>query len=66
MDKVFVYVVPMKYKFGVMQAVKKSAKDIGAPDAIIWDAASEQKSKSLQNLLGKICTTLIFLEEGTP
>ena len=66
MDKVFVYVVPMKYKFGVMQAVKKSAKDIGAPDAIIWDAASEQKSKSLRKFLGKIGTALKFLEEGNP
>jgi hypothetical protein len=57
-DKGFVYVVPMKSKSEVLQAVKQFAKEIGAPDAIICDAANEQKSKPLRKfLLGlrKLC-----------
>ena len=65
-DKGFVYVVPMKSKSEVLQAVKEFAKEIGAPDAIICDAASEQKSKPLRKFLGEIGTTLRVLEEGTP
>ena len=42
-DKGFLYVVPMKSKSEVLQAVKQFAKEIGAPDAIICDSASEQK-----------------------
>ena len=40
-DKGFLYVVPMKSKTEVFQAVKQFAKYIGAPDAIICDGASE-------------------------
>jgi hypothetical protein len=40
-DKGFVYVVPMKSKADVLQAVKQFAKEIGAPDAIICDMAGE-------------------------
>jgi hypothetical protein len=65
-DKGFVYVVPMKSKSEVLQAVKEFAKEIGAPDAIICDAASEQKSKALRKFLGEIGTTLRVLKEGTP
>jgi hypothetical protein len=65
-DKGFVYVVPMKSKSEVLQAVKEFAKEIGAPEAIICDAAREQKSKSLRKFLGEIGTTLRVLEEGTP
>ena len=52
-DTGFVYVVPMKSKSKVFQAVKEFTKDIRAPGVIICDASSEQKSKSLQNFLGK-------------
>ena len=65
MDKGFVYVVPMKSKLEVLQAVKLFAKEIGAPDAIISDAAREQKSQELQNFLMEIGTTLRVLEKGT-
>jgi hypothetical protein len=65
-DKGFVYVVPMTSKMEVPQAVKEFAKEIGAPDAIICDAAREQKSKPLRKFLGEIGTTLRVLEEGTP
>ena len=36
-DKGFVYVVPMRKKSEVIQAIKQFAKEIGAPDAIIAD-----------------------------
>jgi hypothetical protein len=65
-DKGFVCVIPMKSKSKVLQAVKEFAKEIGAPDAIICDAASEQKSKPLRKFLGEIGTTLRVLKEGTP
>ena len=38
-DKGFVYVVPMRSESQVLHAVKQFAKEIGAPDAIICDAA---------------------------
>jgi hypothetical protein len=65
-DKGFVYVVPMKSKSEVLQAVKQFAKEIGAPDAIISDAAAEQKSQKLRKFCSEIGTTLRILEEGTP
>lgn len=65
-DKGFVYVVPMSSKSEVLQAVKQFAKEVGAPDAIICDAAPEQKSADLRKFLGDIGSTLRVLEEGTP
>jgi hypothetical protein len=65
-DKGFVYVVPMKSKAEVLQAVKQFAKEIGAPDAIICDMAGEQTSHALKRFCQEIGTTLRVLEEGTP
>eukprot|EP00980_Cylindrotheca_fusiformis_P019051 scaffold6423_cov89-Cylindrotheca_fusiformis.AAC.1 len=65
-DTGFVYCVPMSSRSEVLQAVKRFAKEVGAPEAIISDAASEQKSKSLRRFMGEIGTTLRILEEGTP
>ena len=65
-DKGFVYVVPMRTKSEVLQAVKQFAKEIGAPDAIICDMSREQISRSLRKFCGEIGTTLRVLEEGTP
>ena len=65
-DKRFVYVVPLKSQTEVLQAVKQFAKEIGAPDAIICDGDSEQKSHNLKKFLGDISTTLQLIEEGTP
>jgi hypothetical protein len=65
-DKGFMYVVPMTSKSEVLQAVKQFAKEIGAPEAIIFDAAAEQKSKDLRKFLGELGTTLRVLKEGTP
>jgi hypothetical protein len=65
-DKGFVYVVPMKSKSEVLQAVKQFAKEIGAPEALICDAAREQKSEEVKKFCHEIGTTLRVLEEGTP
>ena len=65
-DKGFVYVVPMKSKSEVLQAVKQFAKEIGAPEAIICDMAGEQTSHKLRKFCSDIGTTLRVLEEGTP
>jgi hypothetical protein len=64
-DKEYLYIVPMKLKIQVLQAVKQFAKEIGAPDAIICDMAGEQISQPLRKLCNKIGTTLQVLEEGT-
>ena len=65
-DKGFVYVVPMKSKSQVPQALKAFAKAVGAPDAIICDAAREQISKAVRQFLQRIGTTLRVLEKNTP
>jgi hypothetical protein len=67
-DKGFVFIVPMKTKntSDIFQAVKEFAKEIGAPEAVICDAAGEQKSHDVRKFLEGIGTTLQVLEEGTP
>lgn len=65
-DKSFVYVVPMKREAEVLQAVKQFAKAIGAPEALIADAAKAQKSEALRHFCNEIGTSLRVLEEGTP
>ena len=65
-DKGFVYVVPMQSKKNVLSAVKQFAKEIGAPDAVIADAAGEQTSQDLKKFLKSIGTSLRILEKGTP
>ena len=56
----------MKTKIEVLEDVKKFAKEFGAPDAIISDAAREQKSQDMSKFLNELSTTLRTLEEGTP
>ena len=58
MDKGFLYVVPMKRKSEVMQAVKQFAKEVGAPDAIVCNMASEQTSAEVKQFCNTIGTTL--------
>ena len=65
-DKGFVYVVPMKSKVNVLDAVKQFAKEIGAPDALIFDMSGEQTSQPMRKFCHKIGTSLRVLEEGTP
>ena len=57
-DEGFFYVVPMKSKAKVLQAVNHFSKQIGAHDAIIMDAAGEQISKAIRKLCSEIGTTL--------
>jgi hypothetical protein len=64
-DKGFVYVVPMKSKSEVLQAVKEFTKEIGAPDAIIADPSGEQTSMALRKFCNEIGTTLRAIEAGT-
>lgn len=64
--KGFVYVVPMKTKSLVLQAVKQFVKEIGAPEAFICDPSGEQRSDALRNFCHEVGTTLRYIEEGTP
>jgi hypothetical protein len=50
-DKGFIYVASMQTKAEVMQAVKQFANEVGAPDAIISDAAPEQISQKMKKFL---------------
>ena len=43
-DNGFLYVVPMRRKSEVLQALKQFAKEIGAPTSIIADMSGEQMS----------------------
>ena len=65
-DTGFVYVVPMRKKSDVLSAVKQFAKEIGAPDAIVCDAAGEQTSIDLKRFMNSVGTTLRVLEQNTP
>ena len=65
-DKGFLYVVPMRRKSEVLQALKQFAKEIGAPTSIIADMSGEQMSHDVQKFCNDIGTTLCALEEGTP
>ena len=64
--KEFLYVITINYKSKRLQDVNEFVKGVGAPDAILRDDASEQKSKSLQRFLGKIGTMLRVIEEVNP
>ena len=54
MDKGFVYVIPMRRKSKVLQAIKQFAKEIGAPTSIIVDLASEQVSQEVRKFCNDI------------
>ena len=65
-DKGFIYVVPMRRKSEVLQAIKQFAKEIGVPTSIIADMAGEQMSQEVRKFCNDIGTTLQAMEEGTP
>ena len=65
-DKGFLYVVPMRRKSEVLQALKQFAKEIDAPTSIIADMSGEQMSHDVRKFCNNIGTTLRALEEGTP
>jgi hypothetical protein len=64
--KGFVYVVPLKSKSNVLNAVKQFAKEIGAPAALIFDMSGEQTSQPMRKFCHEIGTSLRVLEEETP
>ena len=55
-DKGCVYVVLIRSKKDVVLVVKQFAKEIGAPDAIVCDAAGEQTSLDLKRFFNSIST----------
>ena len=61
----FVYVVLMRIKKEVLQAVNQFTNNIGAPYAIIRHATGYHKSQDLQRFINEIGTTLKELEEDT-
>ena len=65
-DKGFLYVVPIRRKSEVLQAIKQLAKEIGAPSSIIADMSGEQMSHDIRKFCNDIGTTLRAIEEGTP
>ena len=64
--KGFLYVVPMRRKLEILQAIKQFAKEIGAPTLIIADMSCGQMSHDVRKFCNDIGTTLRALEEGTP
>jgi hypothetical protein len=64
-DKGFIHVIPMKSRSEVPLAMKQFAKEIGAPDAFVCDAAREQISADVRDFCHKIGSSLRVLEEGT-
>lgn len=65
-DTGFIFVVPMRSKANVPVALKLFAREIGAPNAIICDAAREQMSHTVRQFCHKIGTSLRILEKDTP
>eukprot|EP00957_Ditylum_brightwellii_P122828 9366630-Ditylum_brightwellii.AAC.1 len=65
-DKGSVYVVPLKSQGEVLLAVKIFAKEVGALDTFICNAAREQTSHTMRAFCAEIGTKLRVLEEGTP
>ena len=65
-DKGFIYIIPMRRKSKVLQAIKQFAKEIGAPTSIIVDMAGKQMSQEVRKSCNNIGTTLRALDEGTP
>ena len=64
-DKGFVKVYGMKSESQFPDALKLFCKEVGAPNAIIVDPYSAQKSEKVKQFLNKVGTTLRVLEEST-
>ena len=64
-DKGFVKVYPMKTQRDYPQALRLFAKDVGAPEILVCDPHTSQKSPEVKDFLNKIGTTLRFLEQNT-
>ena len=64
-DKGYVKVYPMSKVSKYPQALKKFAKDVGAPEVLIADPHPVHKSKDVKAFCNQIGTTLKILEEYT-
>ena len=56
----------MKQKSEVLAATKQFAKDVGVPDAIVCDMASNQLSSGVKQFCNAIGIMLRALDDGTP
>ena len=64
-DTGFMYVVPMKSKTEIVQAVKQFAKEIGVPTALILDLEGTQSSHDLKKTANEMNCTLKYIERKT-
>ena len=64
-DTGFMYVVPMKSKTEIVQAVKQFAKEIEVPTALILDPEGTQSSHELKKTASKMNCTLKYIERKT-
>jgi hypothetical protein len=65
LDTGFMYVVPMKSKTEIVQAVKQFAKEIGVPTALILDPEGTQSSHDLQKTASEMNCMLKYIERKT-
>ena len=65
-DKGFVFVVPLKGKGDVPQALRLFFKKVGVPDAIICDQSREQTRGESQKLIREAGTVIRRIEPNTP
>ena len=65
-DKGYIFLVGMKSKSEVPQAMKLFFKQIGVPDAVICDRSGEQTSQAMLDLARDVGTTIRQLEANTP
>jgi len=65
-DKGFVYVVPVKSKYKVPNALKMFAMEIGTLDALICGAAHDESSNAVKSFCHQIGAALHVLEKNTP
>ena len=64
-DKGYVKVYCMKSLKEYPKALRKFAKDVGAPEVLVADPHSSHKSAEVKDFLNKIGTTLRLLEQST-
>ena len=64
-DKGFVKVYPMKSLTEYPSALRKFAKEVGAPDILVADPQKSHASKEVMYFCNKIGTTLRLLEQKT-
>ena len=64
-DTVFMYVVPMKNKTQIIDAVKQFAKEIGVPLSLILDPEGTHRGDKLEKAANEMDLALKFLERKT-